>query len=109
MFSYIVTGVILLYNDIVMIILCIFAVFGFYSLLREFSMLFSRRSRVSAAVFVNSEMSRDEINEVILNAEDYIYNHSFLHRYPIIINDGKSFDELKRYGCNIYVEQTEEK
>lgn len=97
-----------MYNDIVMITLCVFAVYGVYALFREISMLFSRKIRVFAAVRINSKMSKDERNDALLAAENFIHYHSFLERAPIIINEGVSSQELKKYGYKIYELQTEE-
>ncbi len=107
MFSYIVTGVILVYNDIIIIILCVFAVYGAYALLREIAMLFSKRNRVAAAIRVKNDERCQ--NDSVVTAEQYIATHCFLEREPVFICDGGVPENLKKYGYEIYVKQTEEK
>ncbi|MBQ8837109.1 MAG: hypothetical protein IJ002_06350 [Clostridia bacterium] len=95
-----------MYNDIVIIILCVFAVYGAYALLREISMLFSRKNRVAAAVRVKSNEQLQ--NDAIVTAEQYIATHTFLERAPVLLCDGCVPNDLKKYGYEIYIKQTEE-
>ena len=98
-----------MYNDIILIFLCVFAVYGVYSLVREFWMLICRKNKIAAAIRIDSQMRENDINDAILFAENYISSYSFLERMPIIICDGENAKYLKRYGYDIYIRQTEEK
>lgn len=107
MLSYIVTGVILVYNDIVIIVLCVFAVYGAYALFREISMLFSRKNRVAAAVRIKDDEQLQ--NDAVVIAEQYIATHTFLERAPVLLCDKYVPSDLQKYGYEIYIKQTEEK
>lgn len=96
-----------MYNDIVMIILCVFAVYGAYALLREISMLFSRKNRVAAAVRIKRNERLQ--NDAVIIAEQYIATHAFLERAPVFLCDGDVPRDLQKYGYDIYIKQTEEK
>ncbi len=98
-----------MYNDIILIFLCVFAVYGAYAAVREIGMLFCRKKRVAAAIRIKTDASEDDRNEMIMTAENYISSHSFLERAPIIISDKETAKYLKRYGYEIYVKYTEEK
>ncbi len=106
--SYIVTGVILVYNDIIIITLCVFAVYGVYAVIREIAMLFLKKRGLVLAIKMDSDMRKDERADAVALAENCIYKHSFLNRTPIIICD-KAVDDYKKYGYKIYVRYTEEK
>ena len=98
-----------MYNDIILIFLCVFAVYGAYAIIREMIMLLCRKSRVAAAVRIYSDMSDDEQNDAIMLVENYVCSNSFLERAPIIICDSESAEHLQRYGYEIYIRYTEEK
>ena len=98
-----------MYNDIIMIFLCVFAVYGVYALLREIGAVVCRKNRIVAAIKVCSEMCEDDINDAVIFAENYISSYSFLERAPIIVCDSENAKFLKRYGYDIYIKQTEEK
>ena len=105
MFSYIVTGVIFVYNDTIMIILCVFVVYGAYAFFREIFLLFSKKRCVVAAVRIKSDA---DIERTIL-AEQYISTYSFLDRAPVLLCEKDLSEDLKKYGYEVYIKQTEEK
>ncbi len=98
-----------MYNDIILILLCVFAVYGVYSVFREIGMLLCRKNRVAAAVNISLDMSENQINDALVFAQNSVYSYSFLERAPVIICDREKADCLKRYGYEIYVKFAEEK
>ena len=98
-----------MYNDIVLIFLCIFAVYGVYSVFREIEMLLCRRNRIAAAIKISLEMDENRINEAIVFAQNCVYSYSFLERAPVIICDRENADCLQKYGYDVYVKFAEER
>jgi len=97
------------YNDIILIFICVFAVYGAYALIRELGMLVCGKNRIVAAIRINSQMCEDEQNDALILADNYISSYGFLERAPIIICDSESTNDLERYGYEVYIRQTEEK
>ncbi len=95
-----------MYNDIIMIIISVLAVYGAYALIREVAMLFSRKHRIVAAIRIKDGMLED--NDAIVVAEQYIASHSFLERTPVLICEREVPKDIENYGYDVYIKFTEE-
>ena len=93
-----------MYNDIVMIILCVFAVYGVYSVIREIVMLLTKRNNFILAIKVDSKT----VNEDIVLAEQYLEENSVLNKKPVLLCDTEMAEEIKKYGYEVFVKLTEE-
>ena len=105
-FSYIVTGVIFVYNDSSMILLCIFAVYGVYAMLRELVMLLVRKKRAVVAIRISADMERDACIEAIRFAEQFAEGNRHVERGPVLLCDAGDPDKMQGYGYEIYVKRT---
>ncbi len=95
-----------MYNDIIIIFICTFAIYGIYAFLREVCMLFMRKKRVVAAIRVGNDISLRE--EKIANAERLIDFHYFLERKPVLLCDIEGAKENSNYGYDVYIKYTED-
>lgn len=107
MFSYIVTGVFFVYNDSIMILFSVLAVFGAYALLREIAMLFGRKSRVVAAVRIRADMDVDARTDAVRIAEELAGSDRRFESAPVLLCDVPVPKDLQDYGYEIYVRQTD--
>lgn len=107
MFSYIVTGVFFVYNDSMMILFSVLAVFGAYALLREIAMLFGRKSRVVAAVRIRADMDADARTDAVRLAEQLAQTNRQMESAPVLLSDVPVPKDLQNYGYEIYVRQTD--
>ena len=94
-----------MYNDIIMIVLCVFAVYGAYALFKEIFMLFYRDHSVVVAVRVDNSLYEDNI----VLAEKCIADNCLLEKYPVLLCVDTVPEDLSKYGYEIYVKYTEEK
>ena len=106
MFSYIVTGVILVYNDIITIIVCMFAVYGAYAFLKEIIMFCLKKFKVTVAVRVSD---KSDLFNTLAAADFYISTYAFLEKKPVLLCESNDAELLKKYGYDVYIKQTEEK
>ena len=108
MFSYIVSGVILVYNEIIIIVLSVFAVFGAYSVIREFFILLCKKEQLVVAIKITDVPNERSMLERIETAEEYITEHYIFEKHPVFICD--SFDstwgDISKF--DVYVKYTEE-
>lgn len=107
MFSYIVTGVFFVYNDSIMIIFSILAVFGAYALLRELVMLFGRKKRAVAAVRIRADMDANACTDAVRFVELLSQSNRQLESAPVLLCDAPVPKDLQNYGYEIYVRQTD--
>ncbi len=107
MFSYIVTGVFFVYNSSVMILFCVFAVYGAYAMIREAVMLLSRKSRLSAAVRIGRDMDAETCADAIRLAEQFAGSHRQFASAPVLLCEAPVPQEVQNYGYEIYVRRTE--
>ena len=104
MFSYIVTGVIFVYNSFI-ILVCIFAVYGAYSMLRELFFSISKDRVFYIAVKVSE---CDDINESLCDAEYAAAKHRRFNVHPIVLCDTECADGYKKYGFDVYIKSGQE-
>ena len=88
-----------MYNSLI-ILVCVFAVYGAYTLIREVMVLLSRKSRVYVAI----DVSEGNVDDKILLAEFYASKYSFFASRPIIVCEESKIEEVKKYGYKICVE-----
>lgn len=97
MFSYIVTGVIFVYNSLV-ILLCVFAVYGAYAIFREIALACARKKQIAAAVRVTSELM-----DKIAVAEYYTQKYTYFESRPVLLCDTDPPTDIQKYGLDVYV------
>ena len=105
-FSYIVMGVFFVYNDSIMILLCVFAVYGVYAMLRELILLFARKKCAVAAVRIYAGMDRDACMDAIRFAEQLAGARWQFESVPVLLCDAPASTEIQNYGYEVYVKQT---
>ena len=95
-----------MYNDIIIIAVCIFAIYGIYVLLREVCMLFLGERQIVAAIRVENDcyLYPERISEV----NELIDSTFFLERTPILLCDRDVAHNFKNYGYDVYVKYTED-
>lgn len=108
MFSYIVTGVIFVYNDIIVIFTCAFAIFGVYSVIREVFAVLGRRFKMVAAIYISENTNLKSIESMVEYAELCICDHTFLEAQPILVTDCVNAEFLKDLKYTVYVKYTED-
>lgn len=108
MFSYIVTGVIFVYNDIIIIFICAFAVYGAYSVLREILDALGKRLKIVAAIYITENTDWASIENAVEYANLCICEHSFLEAQPIFVTDCVNAEFLKDLKYTVYVKYTED-
>lgn len=96
-----------MYNDSIMILLCVFAVYGAYALLREAAILILRKSCAVAAVRILSDMDADTCREAIRTGEEIASTHLHFERKPVLLCEIPPSAELSEYGYEIYVKQAD--
>lgn len=96
-----------MYNNTIMIVFCVLAVFGAYALLREIVMLLCRKSRAVAAVRIRAEMDADACADAVRFAEQLAGTNRQLERAPVLLCDAPVPKDLQNYGYEIYVRQTD--
>lgn len=96
-----------MYNDIVIILFCVFAVYGVYALVREVAVLLFRKSRAIAAARITSEMDADARNDAIRNAEQFAQQCVRVDKAPVLLCDDPIDADLAAYGYAIYIRQTD--
>ena len=104
MFSYIVTGVILVYNSFI-ILICVFAVYGAYSAFRE---LFSLLSKDKGFYIAVKASEYDDIQAAMGDAKCITQKCGQFCSQPIILCDTENMDEYKEYGFDIYIKSGKE-
>ena len=95
-----------MYNDIIIIAVCTFAIYGIYVLLREVCMLFLGERRIVAAIRVENDCYLD--SERISEVKELIDSTFFLERTPILLCDRDAAHNFKNYGYDVYVKYTED-
>lgn len=98
-FSYIVTGVIFVYNSLI-ILLCVLAVYGAYALFRELLVILSRNKVVSLSVKVKD---MNELQDMLSVAEYYTQKYSFFDNKVIVVCEAENAGKIEKYGFDVYV------
>ena len=93
-----------MYNNLI-ILVCIFAVYGAYAFLREIIMIFSRKNKLVIAINVTENA---DIAEDLSLAEFYIQKNLVFCGKPILICKAEEIKTCKKYGYDIYIESGEE-
>ena len=88
-----------MYNTLI-ILLCVLAVYGAYSLLREILVIFCKKKIVSLAVRTN-EIS--ELKDILSVTEQHAQKFSFIDDKMIVICDEAKADEFEEYGFEVYI------
>ena len=101
MFSYIVTGVIFVYNSFV-ILLCVFSVYGAYAIFREIALACARKKQIVAAVRVTADQA-----ETIAVAEYYTQKYPYLESRPVLLCDTDPPTDVEQYGLDVYIKLPE--
>ena len=86
-----------MYNSII-ILFCVFAVYGAYAMLREISLLLIRKNRIVAAVRLDSTVA----DRMVL-AESITQKCASFERYPVLLCEEDPFEDIEKYGMDIYV------
>lgn len=88
------------------VILCIFAVFGFYCLLRDLCFCFCAKRKFRAAVRAEECVDLFDAVERLKYAEWLSYHERYIEMFPIIICDDELLvDEMKKSGYRVYLKQ----
>lgn len=95
-----------MYNDGSMILLCIFAVYGVYAMLREVFMLLIRKKRAVIAIRISADMERDACIEAIRFAEQLAEGNRRVERVPVLLCDALEPKKMQGYGYEVYVKRT---
>lgn len=97
-----------MYNEIILIILSVFAVFGMYSAIREFFVLFCEKSQLVVAIRIAADSQDENINDSLIVAYGYIDEHYILERRPVFICDDLNSECIGTLQHDVYVKYTEE-
>ena len=96
-----------MYNDCVMILLCVFAVYGAYALLREIATIAFRKSRAVAAVRITKEMDVDACCDAVRLAEEIAATYLQFERGTALLFEEKPTGELWTKEYPIYIKLTD--
>ena len=88
-----------MYNTLV-IILCVLAVYGAYSLSREMFVIFCKKKIVSLAVRTN-EIS--ELKDILSVTEQHAQKFGFIDNKVVVICDESRADDFEEHGFEVYV------
>ncbi len=88
-----------MYNSLI-ILLCVLAVYGAYSLLRETLALFCKKRIISLAVRTND---LSELKDMLSLAEQHAQKFGFIDNKVIVICDEDKANDFKNYGFEVYI------
>ena len=108
MFSYIVTGVIFVYNDTIVIFTCAFAIYGVYSAIKEILNVLGWKCRFIAAIYISDNADVDFIENAVEYTNCCICEHSFFESQPVFVADCVNAELFKDLKYTVYVKYTEE-
>ena len=97
-------GVIFVYNDLILILLSVFAVFGIYAVIREIVMACTKsRGIVYAVRFAAGDEMRTA--ELLLKAEHLAGKCRDTERHPVLLTDSTGSRAAEKFGYEVYVKQ----
>ena len=98
-------GVIFVYNDLILILLSVFAVFGVYAVIREIVMACTKSRGILYAVRFSSGDEEMRIAEMLLKAEHLAGKSRDTERRPVLLTDSGSAREAEKFGYEVYIKQ----
>lgn len=98
-------GVIFVYNDLILILLSVFAVFGIYAVIREIVMACTKSRGIVYAVRFSAGDDAMRTAEVLLKAEHLAGKCRDTERRPVLLTDSAGAREAGKFGYEVYVKQ----
>lgn len=98
-------GVIFVYNDCILILLSVFAVFGAYAVIREIVMACTRSRGILYAVRFAAGDDEMQTAELLLKAAYLAERHRGVEHRPAVLADRESAREAEKFGYDVYIKQ----
>ena len=98
-------GVIFVYNDLILILLSVFAVFGIYAVIREIVMACTKSRGIVYAVRFAAGDDEMRTAELLLKAEHLAGKCRDTERHPVLLTDSTGSREAEKVGYEVYVKQ----
>ena len=98
-------GVIFVYNDLILILLSVFSVFGVYTVIREIVMLATQSRGIVYAVRFASGDDEMRTAEMLLKAEHLAGKSGETERHPVVLTDRAGARAAEKFGYEVYVKQ----
>lgn len=94
-----------MYNDLIMIGISVFAVFGAYAVIREIVMLFTKTNGIVYAVRLRSGDDELHIAETLAKAEYLAQTDRLTENRPVLLLDGGEAEGAEKYGYEVYIKK----
>ena len=94
-----------MYNDLILIIISVFAVFGAYAVIREIVMLFVKNTDIVYAVRLRGDGDALRVEEALAKAEYLAQTDFETESRPVLLLDGGDAEDAERYGYEVYVKK----
>lgn len=98
-------GVIFVYNDFILILLSVFAVFGVYAVIREIVMACTKSRGILYAVRFAAGDDEMHTAELLLKAEYLAAKCPDAERRPVVLVCSTDAREAEKFGYEVYIKQ----
>lgn len=98
-------GVIFVYNDFILILLSVFAVFGVYAVIREIVMACTKNRGILYAVQFAAGDDEMHTAELLLKAEYLAAKCPDAARRPVVLTCIADAREAEKFGYEVYIKQ----
>ena len=98
-------GVIFVYNDLILILLSVFAVFGIYAVIREIVMACTKSRGIVYAVRFAAGDDAMRTAELLLKAEYLAAKCPDAERRPVVLVCSTDAREAEKFGYEVYIKQ----
>lgn len=96
-------GVIFVYNDLILILLSVFAVFGVYALIREIVMVCTKSRGIVYAVRFSASDDEMRTVERLLKVAYLAGKDHDAEPHPILLASRAEAREAEKYGYEVYI------
>ena len=94
-----------MYNDLILIVISVFAVFGAYAVIREIVMLFVKNTDIVYAVRLRGDSDTLRVEEALAKAEYLAQTDLQTESRPVLLLDGGDAEDAERYGYEVYIKK----